>query len=99
MLHRFPAAVGKIGPEGLQLIWLPSLDDCRNEVIVPFGCTIFPLASMYGTPLGFKLRPPPLNIKVRIEGCSKMMPKPERNTVFPLPNTSQATPTRGDTLL
>src|SRR5208282_3348088 len=99
ILHWLPAEEGKMGPAELQLIRLPSLDSWRNEVIVPLGDCRLPFWSTYGTPLGLRLRPPPLNMKVRIDGCSKMMPYPDRNTVLPVPKTSQTTPTRGDRLL
>ena len=48
-------------------------------------------------PLGFSFKPP-RSMNSRIVGCSKMMAPPARNTVLPVPNTSQATPIRGERL-
>src|SRR4051812_2446197 len=104
MLQTFPAldAFGNTVGDWFassQLICDPSLEICRKEVMEPVGLCCTPLPSMYGIPDGFRFRPPPLNMNVRIEGCSKMIPKPERMTVLPVPKTSQASPMRGETLL
>src|SRR5271168_815682 len=89
-----PPLAGKTGPAEVQLSCDPSVDSTRNELIEPFpGVT--PSAAV----VGFKFSPPPLNANVRIEGCSKIKPPAARNTVFPVPKISQATPSRGDTLL
>src|ERR1700722_20196169 len=90
-----PDSPGKIGPPVVfQLMREVSRLLCRNALIVPF-----PGVTPNAPAVGFRFSPPPLNKKVRIEGCSKIIPAPPRIIVFALPNTSQANPTRGETPL
>src|SRR5580700_11178305 len=77
-----------------QFIKVGSSEMSRKFVMLPFPGVTPKLAAV-----GFKFSPPPLNINVRIEGWIKIIPPPPRNTVFPVPKMSQATPNRGETLL
>src|SRR5579872_3534819 len=89
------AEEGNTGPGPVpQLIRLVLVELTRNAFIEPFpGVT--PSAAV----VGFRFSPPPLNMNVRIEGCSKMIPPPPRSTVLPVPKISQAKPRRGERLL
>ena len=96
-------ALGKIVPVVLQLIRSGEAPETKKVLRSPFpGSTVVEpsvLPVIFSMPLGLRFNPPPLNIKVRMEGCTKIMPKPERTTVLPVPKTSQATPILGETLL
>jgi hypothetical protein len=89
------AEAGNTGPGPVpQLIWLVSFEFTRNELIEPFpGVT--PSAAV----VGLRFSPPPLNMKVRMEGCSKMIPPPPRSRVLPLPRVSHANPARGESVV
>src|ERR1700722_6617413 len=94
-----PTSLGNTAPGfGLatlgQLIKVGSSEKLRKLVMLP-APGVTPSADV----VGFRFRPPPLNMKVRIEGCSKISPPPARSTVLPVPKISQAKPRRGETLL
>ena len=67
-----------------QSIWDASDGNLQERSDFPVPGTKFRslLLPPVGRPLGFRLRPPPLNMKVRTEGCSKMIPPPARTTRF-----------------
>src|SRR5450631_610441 len=98
-LEEVPETGKIVGPESLQLIKLVSAPETKKVLRFPVPGTVVPSGRILSRPLGLRLRPPPLNMKVRIEGCTKIIPKPERRTVLPVPKTSQATPRRGEKLL
>src|SRR5277367_340097 len=95
-LHADPdtLCIGNTGPARDQLMRLVSLVFCRKLPIVPFPGVIPRDPSV-----GLKFSPPPLNMNVRIDGCSKMIPPPPRSMGFPVPKTSHAKPSRGEMLL
>ncbi len=70
MLHELDDVplTGKIGPASLQLIRLGSAPETKKVLRLPVPGTVVPSGRIFGRPLGLRLRPPPLNMKVRIEG-------------------------------
>ena len=95
---QFPAsAVLKIGTLGVaparalpvQLICEASRE--REKVLMVPLPGVVPEAGV----VGFRLTPP-LLMKSRMLGCSKIMAPPARRTVLPVPKTSHANPIRGE---
>src|SRR5580704_600299 len=82
--------------EDVQFSWVPSGSITAAVIVPPPGVT--PIA-----PVGITLSPipPPAvwPIKSEIGAVSQIIPAPARNTVFPSPHGSQATPSRGAKLL
>src|SRR3984957_17719131 len=82
--------VGKmVGPVVLQLIRSVEAPETKKVLRFPVPGMIVLVPSVLPMilvmPLGFRLRPPPLNMKVRMEGWIKIVPKPARRTVLPFP--------------
>src|ERR1700676_4828205 len=96
--------LGKMGAPLCQLAlraaWPPKLKASASRLMVPIPGVATPFCTIVA-PVGTEAAPSklPSARKDCIAICSYATPPPARITVFPLPRTSQAKPTRGAKLL